>query len=129
MKKLFHQHRPFPYPGHHSFALGHTSTSFAGAEFLHNQLKESIPVLSCAGYVAATVTGAIRVMKNRHWVKDIVAGAIIGIASAKLAALLVNKLTGKKQKAKEQPYFEPGTVEEVAETSASMPLSAAAISQ
>jgi len=47
------------------------------------ELKDSLPALSCAGYVGATATAIIRLMKNRHWVRDVVAGAVIGITSVK----------------------------------------------
>ena len=50
---------------------------------MHMELKDSLPALSCAGYVGATATAIIRLMKNRHWVRDVVAGAVIGITSVK----------------------------------------------
>lgn len=102
LKKMVHEHRPAPYTGHRSFPSGHTSSSFAGAEFMHEELKSSIPVLSFAGYVAATATGVIRLYKSRHWLKDVVAGAVIGIASAKLARFLMNRLRKKKKHREEQ---------------------------
>src|SRR6266513_2949861 len=45
LKKLTKEHRPAPYTGNHSFPSGHTSASFAGAEFMHQELKNSLPVL------------------------------------------------------------------------------------
>lgn len=97
LKEIVHEHRPAPNVDNHSFPSGHTSSSFAGAEFMRQELKSSISVLSCAGYIGAAATGFIRVYKNRHWVKDIVAGAVIGIVSAKLAYFLVNKIWRKKE--------------------------------
>lgn len=91
LKKLVGEHRPFPYTGHHSFPSGHTASSFAGAEFMHEELKNSLPLLSCAGYAAATAVAIIRVAKSRHWVRDVVAGAAIGILSAKLAYYLFDR--------------------------------------
>jgi membrane-associated phospholipid phosphatase len=93
LKKLTHQHRPAPYTGNHSLPSGHTSTAFSSAEFLHSELKDSLPVISYSGYLAATVVAAIRVMKNRHWLKDVVVGAGVGIISTKLAYVLVNRLS------------------------------------
>ena len=52
---------------------------------MHEELKQSMPVFSYAGYACAISTGVIRLMKSRHWLKDVVAGAIIGVACAKLA--------------------------------------------
>ena len=97
LKRIVHEHRPAPNVDNHSFPSGHTSSSFAGAEVMHQELKSSIPVLSCAGYIGAAATGFIRVYKNRHWLKDVVAGAVIGIVSAKVAYFLVNKIWMKEQ--------------------------------
>jgi membrane-associated phospholipid phosphatase len=97
LKKITHEHRPAPNLGNHSFPSGHTSSSFAGAELMHQELKSSFPVLSCAGYIGAAATGFIRVYKNRHWLRDVVAGAVVGIVSAKLAYFLVNKFWRKSK--------------------------------
>lgn len=92
LKKLTHEHRPAPYEGsRHSFPSGHSCTSFSTAEFLHAEFKESLPVLSCAGYVAATTVAAIRVIKNRHWLRDVIAGAVIGIVATRLAYALIDR--------------------------------------
>lgn len=100
LKKITKEHRPFPFTGHHSFPSGHTSSSFAGAEFLHKELKDALPILSYAGYVAATVEAVIRLEKNRHWLIDVVAGAAIGVLSAKLAYLMVNRIMNGREKKK-----------------------------
>lgn len=110
LKKIVHEHRPAPQTGRHSFPSGHTSSSFAGAEFMHRELRGSIPVVSCAGYLGAAATGGIRIYKNRHWLKDIVAGAIIGIASARVAYWLVNKFSKRSQHRNERT--DPNAVEE-----------------
>src|SRR5205814_1764100 len=90
LKKLTDEHRPAPYEAsRHSFPSGHSCTAFSSAEFLHTEFKDSLPVLSCIGYVAATTVAAIRVIKNKHWVRDVVAGAVIGIIATKLAYALV----------------------------------------
>ncbi len=100
LKKLVGEHRPFPYMGHHSFPSGHTASSFAGAEFMHKEFKNSLPILSCAGYAAATAVAVIRVIKSRHWIRDVVAGAAIGILSAKLAYCLFDRRAKMKTPAK-----------------------------
>lgn len=97
LKKLTSNHRPFPYTGHHSFPSGDASASFAAAEFMHHELKNTLPILSCAGYGAGIVTSVIRLMKSRHWLKDVVAGAAIGILSAKLARLIFEKNNKEKK--------------------------------
>jgi membrane-associated phospholipid phosphatase len=109
LKKIVHEHRPAPYLSNHSFPSGHTASSFAGAEFMHKELKNSIPVLSCAGYLGATATGVIRIYKNKHWLKDVVAGAVIGILSAKLVYFLTNRFWRKN---KADSKTDPDLVEE-----------------
>lgn len=68
-----------------SWPSGHTATSFVGATLLHKEygLTRS-PWFSVAGYGAATATGVMRVLNNRHWVSDVMSGAGIGILSTEL---------------------------------------------
>lgn len=94
IKNIATERRPLPYFDHRSFPSGHTSSSFGGAYFMHVELKQTLPVLSHAGYACAICTGVIRLMKNRHWLKDVVAGAVIGIACAKIAYVCVEKAYG-----------------------------------
>ena len=49
------------------------------AGILRHELKGSHPVLSYSGYLLATTTGAFRVLNNKHWVSDVLAGAGIGM--------------------------------------------------
>jgi membrane-associated phospholipid phosphatase len=112
LKKLTHEHRPAPYISNHSFPSGHTSSSFAGAQFMHTELKSTLPALSCVGYLGATATAVIRLMKSRHWLKDVVAGAAIGILSVRLAYLIVNKITNRKNNEK-QSEVSPEVIEEI----------------
>ena len=69
-----------------SFPSGHTATAFVGATILHKEygLTHS-PWYSIGGYAVATATGVMRVLNNRHWVSDVLAGAGIGILSTELA--------------------------------------------
>ena len=69
-----------------SWPSGHTATAFVGATILHKEygLTRS-PWYSVAGYGAATATGVMRVLNNRHWISDVLSGAGIGIMSGELA--------------------------------------------
>jgi membrane-associated phospholipid phosphatase len=100
LKKITHEHRPAPSVDHHSFPSGHTSSSFAGAEFMRIELKPSLPLLSCAGYLGATATAVIRLLKNRHWLADVVAGAVVGVLAAQLTYSLMNKIETRKRNKK-----------------------------
>ena len=74
---------------HNSFPSGHTATVFASATILHKEygLTRSL-WYSATGYAIATATGVMRVMNNRHWASDILAGAGIGIFSVDLGYFL-----------------------------------------
>ena len=71
----------------HSFPSGHTATAFVGAEFMMQELGETSPWYGYAGYTMATATGALRMMNDKHWLSDVLAGAGIGILSTKLTYL------------------------------------------
>lgn len=73
---------------YNSFPSGHTSSAFAAAEFLRHEYKDVSPWIGYAGYTIATATGMLRMYNNKHWLSDVVAGAGIGILSAKAAYLI-----------------------------------------
>lgn len=95
LKKLTKEERP-DHSGFNSFPSGHTAISFASAEFLRQEYKDTSPWIGYAGYAVATATGVLRMYNNKHWLGDVVAGAGIGIASAKLSYLLYDKVFLKK---------------------------------
>lgn len=68
----------------HSFSSGHTATSFMGATILYHEYKGSSTLFACSGYLFSTSTAGLRVMNNKHWVSDVLAGAGIGILVANL---------------------------------------------
>jgi hypothetical protein len=68
----------------HSFSSGHTAASFLGATLLYHEYKDSSKLYAFSGYAFSTSTGGFRVLNNRHWVSDVVAGAGIGILVANL---------------------------------------------
>lgn len=72
-----------------SFPSGHTATAFVAATVLHKEygLTRS-PWFSVGGYAVAMGTGFMRVLNNRHWISDVMAGAGIGILSTELGYFL-----------------------------------------
>lgn len=73
MKNIVHRARPDNTP--FSYPSGHTSTAFttAGVIYKHFGLKGGLPAYAVAFYV-----GLSRLQENRHYLTDIVAGAIAG---------------------------------------------------
>lgn len=80
--------RQRPDSGRHSFPSGHTATAFMLATMLHKEYGWRSPWFSIGGYTVATLTGISRLMNNRHWTSDIMAGAAIGIGSVHLGYYL-----------------------------------------
>jgi hypothetical protein len=75
-----------------SFPSGHTATSFMGAEFMRMEYKDVSPWYGVYGYAMATTTGVLRMANNRHWLSDVIAGAGLGILSAKAAYWVFPKI-------------------------------------
>ena len=73
-----------------SFPSGHTATAFMLAAMLHEEYGWRSPWFSFGGYAVASFTGVSRILNNRHWTSDIVAGAVIGMASVKLGYFLAD---------------------------------------
>ena len=69
---------------HNSFPSGHTATAFVAAEFLHQEYGNKSVWISIGGYSMATLIGAARVYRDKHWVSDVVTGAGIGILTTKI---------------------------------------------
>jgi membrane-associated phospholipid phosphatase len=65
-----------PDGGSRSFPSGHTSLSFTGAEFIR---KEYGWAWGAPAYMVAGFVGWSRVESNRHYTRDVLAGAAIGI--------------------------------------------------
>ena len=90
---------------HNSFPSGHTATAFMTATMLHKEYGWRSPWFSIGGYTAAAVTGVSRLMNNRHWMTDVMAGAAIGIGSVHLGYFLGDLIF--KEKGLSSSYVEP----------------------
>lgn len=64
-----------------SFPSGHTATVFTGAELLRQEYGIGVGI---AGYTVATGVAFLRLYNGRHWLNDVVAGAGVGIMSARI---------------------------------------------
>ena len=85
-----------------SFPSGHSATAFSSAQFMFREYKDTNIWLSLSGYPFAIFTGVYRMLNDKHWLGDVVAGAGFGILSTELAYWLFPKidhiLRGKKAK-------------------------------
>ena len=73
-----------PFSGNASMPSGHTSAAFG---FSASLAEDVHPLWAKIGlYALATGTAWSRVYNNEHWTSDVVAGAIVGITSAKLVS-------------------------------------------
>lgn len=70
-----------------SFPSGHTATAFAAATFMAKEYGHISKWYSVGAYTVATGVGLMRVMNNRHWISDALAGAAVGILSTQVAYL------------------------------------------
>ena len=75
LKKSVREQRPNNSSSYESFPSGHTSSAFSGATFIHKKygLEYAIPA-----YLAAVYTGYSRVHAKRHYIHDVLAGALLG---------------------------------------------------
>ncbi len=80
-----------------SFPSGHTAQAFAAASVLHHEYGVDHPWISVLGYSAASCVGVLRIMNNRHWISDVLAGAGIGMLSTNLIYATHHKC-GRKSK-------------------------------
>lgn len=80
LKLLIDKERPNGL-NNNSFPSGHTSTTFQSASFIHKRygFKYGLPA-----YLLASYTGFTRIKTDYHDIYDVLAGAIIGIASSYL---------------------------------------------
>lgn len=67
--------------GRNSFPSGHTAMVFTGAEIVRTEFG---PWCGLAAYSVACTVGVLRVTNDRHWCHDVLAGAGIGILSARV---------------------------------------------
>ena len=72
-----------------SFPSGHSAKVFMGAELVRIEYGEEHPWLAVGAYTIATATGALRVYNNHHWISDVIAGAGVGILSARIGYWLL----------------------------------------
>ncbi|TAJ11800.1 phosphatase PAP2 family protein [Marinilabiliaceae bacterium JC017] len=79
-----------------SFPSGHTAQAFLAARFLDKEYGKRFRWVRWMGYSMAATTGVCRILKNKHWISDVLLGAGIGFLSVDLSYFLHDKLSKKK---------------------------------
>lgn len=70
-----------------AFPSGHTAQAFLAASILHTELRDKSQWYGIGAYTLATGVAALRMINDKHWESDVVAGAGFGILSAHLGYL------------------------------------------
>ena len=91
-----------------SFPSGHTATAFMGAELVRMEYRDASPFYGIGAYTVACGVAFLRIYNERHWCNDVLAGAGLGILSARMAHWLLpfeRKLFGLDKRNKQEASF------------------------
>lgn len=102
VKYLVRRHRPFArhaqpgrawhYDDHNSFWSGHTASVFAEAVSAGLVARERgyrmEPAIWATGLTLAATTGYLRIAADKHYVTDVLVGAVLGAATGAIVTLL-----------------------------------------
>lgn len=105
-KYFIDEKRP-EFAGHNSFPSGHTATAFMGAELVRIEYGGWY---GFGAYTVATGIGFMRMYNGRHWLHDVVAGAGVGILSARVGEWscgLWQRLLHKRKRSTSDFVFTP----------------------
>ena len=112
VKYLSHEERPNGMDNL-SFPSGHTAQAFLAASIVHTEFRDKSQWYGIGAYTIASSVAALRMINNKHWQSDVVAGAGFGILSAHLAYLSHRNRWGRKSIGRDvgmaPAYFGNGT--------------------
>ncbi|RZK21538.1 MAG: phosphatase PAP2 family protein [Hymenobacter sp.] len=95
VKALSHETRPDG-SDNLSFPSGHTAQAFLAASIVHTEFRDKSQWYGVGAYAIATSVAGLRMIVDKHWQSDVVAGAGFGILSAHLAYLTHRNRWGRK---------------------------------
>lgn len=72
-----------PFGGRTALPSGHTAAAFAMATVLGDAIGDPVARVALLGLAAGT--GVARVIEEKHWFSDVIAGAALGVVSARFA--------------------------------------------
>jgi hypothetical protein len=81
---------------YNAFPSGHTTQAFSAATLFNDNFAKGNVWLQTASYASASTVGVLRVLNERHWTSDVIAGAGFGILSAKLSEIITKGISSKK---------------------------------
>ncbi|HEY2726083.1 MAG TPA: phosphatase PAP2 family protein [Parafilimonas sp.] len=81
---------------YNAFPSGHTAQAFSSATLFNDNFAKGKLWLQCLSYGSASAVGVLRILNNRHWTSDTVAGAGFGILSAKISEWILVPHYNKK---------------------------------
>ena len=90
-----------------SFPSGHTAQAFLAASIVHTEFRDKSQWYGVGAYTIATSVAALRMINDKHWQSDVVAGAGFGILSAHLAYLTHRNRWGRQPRLPEGMSFTP----------------------
>ncbi len=79
-----------------SFPSGHTAQAFLAASIVHTEFRDKSQWYGIGAYAVATSVAGLRMIVDKHWQSDVVAGAGFGILSAHLAYLTHRNRWGRQ---------------------------------
>lgn len=81
-----------------SFPSGHTTVAFAAATVFAKEYAHA-PLIPVIAYSAATLVGLSRITENKHWLTDVVSGAVLGYLTGRQVSNNYHRLAEIKLKA------------------------------
>lgn len=94
LKQVVQERRPDK-SDRRSFPSGHATFAFAGATMLAHEYGHSEPWVAIGGYTLASLVAVDRLVRDRHYLHDVCAGAVIGVAGTELSYYLQRQLLPK----------------------------------
>ncbi len=85
---------------YYSFPSGHTAAAFTASTLLYKEYGYRLKWTSIFIYSTAVAVGITRMLNNRHWLSDVLAGALIGITCVLIIYYFGNLMRAKKQNAR-----------------------------
>ena len=79
-----------------SFPSGHTAQAFLAASIVHAEFRDKSQWYGIGAYSVATSVAVLRMVVDKHWQSDVIAGAGFGILSAHLGYLTHRNRWGRK---------------------------------